>query len=50
MLFFDVNAGSIYFYSLLVMALIFNGIIFYYEMSNSVIGYLQVTLRLFNII
>jgi beta-galactosidase len=47
---FDVNAGSVYFYSLLVIFFILSSIIFYYELSNSVIEYLQVTLRLFNII
>ena len=47
---FDVNSGSVYFYSLLFIALVFSGIIIYYEMSNSVIEYLQITLKLFNII
>ena len=47
---FDVNASSVYFYSLLLIALVFSGGIFYYEMSNSVIEYLQITLKLFNII
>jgi beta-galactosidase len=46
---FDVNSGSVYFYSLLLIAIVFSGIIFYYEMSNSVIEYLQITLKLFNI-
>lgn len=47
---FDVNSGSVYFYSLLLISLVFGGIIFYYEISNSVIEYLQITLKLFNII
>jgi beta-galactosidase len=47
---FDVNSGSVYFYSLLFIALVFSGIIIYYEMSNSVIEYMQITLKLFNII
>jgi beta-galactosidase len=47
---YDVNSGSVYFYSLLLIFLVFSGIIFYYEMSNSVIEYLQITLKLFNII
>jgi beta-galactosidase len=47
---FDVNSGSVYFYSLLFIAFVFSGIIIYYEMSNSVIEYLQITLKLFNII
>jgi beta-galactosidase len=47
---FDVNSGSVYFYSLLLIAIVFSGIVFYYEMSNSVIEYLQITLKLFNII
>ncbi len=47
---FDVNAGSVYFYSLLLIALIISSVVFYYEMSNSVLEYLQVTFKLFNII
>jgi len=47
---FDVNSGSVYFYSLLLIAIVFSGFVFYYEMSNSVIEYLQITLKLFNII
>jgi beta-galactosidase len=47
---FDVNSGSVYFYSLLFIALVFSGIIIYYEMSNSVLEYMQITLKLFNII
>ncbi|MDR3609756.1 MAG: glycoside hydrolase family 2 TIM barrel-domain containing protein [Ignavibacteriaceae bacterium] len=47
---FDVNAGSVYFYSLLLIALVFTSTIIYYEMSNSVIEYLQITLKLFNIL
>jgi beta-galactosidase len=47
---FDVNSGSVYFYSLLLITFAFSSIIFYYEMSNSVIEYLQITLKLFNII
>ena len=47
---FDVNAGSVYFYSLLIMAVVVSGVMFYYEMSNSVIEYLQITLKLFNLI
>jgi beta-galactosidase len=47
---FDVNSGSVYFYSLLLIALVFSSIIFYYEMSNSVIEYLLITLKLYNII
>jgi len=47
---FDVNSGSVYFYSILLITFVFSSIIFYYEMSNSVIEYLQITLKLFNII
>ena len=47
---FDVNAGSVYFYSFLIIAFLISSVIFYYEMSNSVIEYLQVTLKLFNLI
>jgi beta-galactosidase len=47
---FDVNAGSVYFYSILLIVLVISSVVFYYEMSNSVIEYLQVTLKLFNFI
>jgi beta-galactosidase len=47
---FDVNSGSVYFYSLLLIALVLSSIIIYYEISNSVIEYMQITLKLFNII
>jgi len=47
---FDVNAGSVYFYSFLLIALVISTVVFYYEMSNSVIEYLQITLKLFNLI
>ena len=47
---YDVNSGSVYFYSVLLIVLVFSGVIFYYEMSNSAIEYLQITLKLFNII
>jgi len=47
---FDVNAGSVYFYSFLLIALGISTVVFYYEMSNSVIEYLQITLKLFNLI
>ena len=47
---FDVNPGSVYFYSLLIIAFVVCSVVFYYEMSNSVIEYLQITFKLFNII
>jgi beta-galactosidase len=47
---FDVNSGSVYFYSLLLIAVVFTAFIVYYEISNSVIEYMQITLKLFNII
>jgi beta-galactosidase len=45
---FDVNAGSVYFYSLLVVLFIIGGTLFYYEITNSVVGYLQLTIKQFN--
>lgn len=47
---FDVNSSSVYFYSLLLIAIVFSSVIIYYEISNSVIEYLQITLKLYNII
>jgi hypothetical protein len=45
---FDVNAGSVYFYSLLILLFIVGGTLFYYEVNNSVVDYLQLTIKQFN--
>jgi len=45
---FDVNAGSVYFYSLLIVLLVVGGMLLYYEINNSVIDYLQLTIKQFN--
>jgi beta-galactosidase len=47
---FDVNAGGVYFYSLLLITLVISGFIIYYELSNSFIEYLHITFKLFNVI
>jgi len=46
---FDVNAGSIYFYGLLTIALIKLIIFIYFEVNNSVFQYLKLALKQFNI-
>ncbi len=46
---FDVNAGGIYFYGLLTIALIILFIFIYYEVNNSVFQYLKLALKQFNI-
>ncbi len=45
---FDVNAGSVYFYSLLLIFLIVGGYLLYYEINNSVLEYLKLTLNQYN--
>jgi len=42
---FDVNPGSVYFYSFLFVLIVLGGIIFYYEMQSSVISYLMLTIK-----
>jgi beta-galactosidase len=45
---YDVNAGSVYFYSILFLCIVFGGIILYYELNNSVINYILLTLKQYN--
>jgi len=45
---FDVNAGSVYFYSLLVIFILLGGILFYYEINSSILDYLRLTLNQYN--
>ena len=47
---FDVNAASVYFYSILILLILFSAIIFYYQIKNSVVDYLQITFKQFNIL
>lgn len=47
---FDVNAGSVYFYSILFILAVMGGIIIYYQMNNSFIEYLQLSIKQNNII
>ncbi len=42
---FDVNPGSVYFYSILLVAALLGIILVYYELKNSFIGYLLLTLK-----
>ncbi|MFO7446733.1 MAG: glycoside hydrolase family 2 TIM barrel-domain containing protein [Ignavibacteriaceae bacterium] len=44
---FDVTAGSVYFYSILLVLFFAGGTLFYYEIHNSVIDYLQLTIKQF---
>ncbi len=46
---FDVNAGSVYFYSILLLLLIFGGFLLYYQVNNSVVNYLLLTFKQFKI-
>ena len=47
---YDVSAGPVYFYSILLFLLVFGGFIIYYQVSNSVIQHLMLTLKQFNIL
>ncbi len=46
---FDVNAGSVYFYSILLIFLICGGFLLYYQINNSVVSYLLLTFKQFKI-
>ncbi len=45
---FDVNPGTVYFYSILLVLLIAGGFILYYQVTNSVIDYLKLVFTQFN--
>ncbi len=47
---FDVNAGSVYLYSILFILVIVSGIFIYYELNNSVFEYLQLTFNQYNLL
>jgi len=47
---FDVNPGSVYFYSILIVLLAIGSILIYYEIVNSAIDYLQLTIRNYNLL
>ncbi len=46
---YDVNAGSIYFYSFLFIVFVFGGILFYFQVSNLFFDYLRLTLTQYKI-
>ncbi len=46
---FDVNAGSVYLYSILFMLVIISSVFIYYEFKNSVFEYLQLTFNQYNL-
>lgn len=47
---YDVSAGPVYFYSILFFSFLFGGFIIYFQVSNSVIQYLMLTLKYFNVL
>ncbi len=47
---FDVNAGSVYFYSIIIILVFLGGFLIYYQMKNSVVDYLQLTFKQYNIL
>lgn len=47
---YDVSAGPVYFYSIMLFLLLFGGFLLYYQVNNSVFQYLMLTLKQFNII
>lgn len=46
---FDVNAGSVYFYSILIILLFAGGLLVYYELTNAALDYLMFTFKQHNI-
>jgi beta-galactosidase len=46
---FDVNPGSVYFYSILFILVFLGGTLLYYQMKNSVVDYLQLTIKQYNL-
>jgi hypothetical protein len=46
---FDVNAGSVYFYSIIFILVILGGTLLYYQMKSSVVDYLQLTIKQYNL-
>jgi hypothetical protein len=46
---YDVNPGSVYFYSILLILAVFGGILFYYHLKNSVVDYLLQTTKQYNL-
>jgi len=47
---FDVNAGSVYFYSILLIFFIVGGFLLYYQVKNSAFDYIWLTFKQFNIL
>jgi len=47
---FDVNAGSVYFYSIIIILACISVFLIYYQMKNSVVDYLQLTFKQYNIL
>lgn len=46
---FDVTPGTVYFYSLLLLLVIIGGFILYYQITSSVIDYMKLVLKQFNV-
>jgi hypothetical protein len=46
---FDVNAGSVYFYSILIILIILAGLLFYFQMNDMVIYYVQTAIKQINL-
>ncbi len=47
---FDANPGSVYFYSILSLIILFGGVLFYYEVNYSAVQHLVFTLTQFNVL
>jgi beta-galactosidase len=47
---YDVSAGPVYFYSILLFLCVMGGFLLYFQVNNSVIQYLLLTLKQFNIL
>jgi hypothetical protein len=46
---YDINATSVYFYSIIIVLVLIGGFLIYFQMKNSVFDYLQLTFNQYNI-
>jgi len=47
---YDINATSVYFYSIVIVLVLIGGFLIYFQMKNSVIDYLQLTFKQYHIL
>jgi beta-galactosidase len=47
---YDINAASVYFYSIIIVLVLISGFLIYFQMKNSVFDYLQLTFNQYHIL